>query len=270
MDGGPAVGGCSPERRFPWDTCSVTVEKEISSFIRSKPQFVHLMKAFQPQRILEVGSWHGRSAVTFVWRARELGFETTVLCVDTWLGSREHWLDTWPNGEWSRDALMISDGEPKFFDQFKRNIKRFAMQKSISLLRTSSEVALAYLDMENMKFELVYVDGDHSFEGVREDLAGAAKLLDHGGIVSGDDWSWFSVRRAVIAFAIGTGHQVWLSGQTWTVTSRNDSRGSKLAKFGWRRLGFLALVLESLRMLLYKPYRFVRRAALRVVPGSSN
>lgn len=99
----------------------------VAEFVRGDSQFFHVMSAFRPETILEVGSWHGRSAVTFVWNGRNLGLKTTVLCVDTWLGSKEHWSDKFPSSEWSRAALELRDGEPTSFEHFKRNIKNFGM-----------------------------------------------------------------------------------------------------------------------------------------------
>ena len=50
-------------------------------------------------------------------------------------------------------------------------------------------------------FDLVYVDGDHTFEGVSKDLSVWGSKIRGGGFFCGDDYDWEGVRRAVDQFA---------------------------------------------------------------------
>ena len=236
----------------------------IEEFVRPNRQFREVLVAFVPKRILEIGSWHGRSAVTFVWQARNLGLETRVLCVDTWLGSKEHWLDHFPGGEWSRAALELRDGQPSFIDRFWENVRRYGLEKNIEVLRAPSNVALAYLEAERESFDLVYIDGDHSYRQVREDLEASSKVLKAGGILLGDDWSWRGVRLAALLFALTRGLFVFRSGNTWVLATPSDSRARALCDSGWVRVSGVGLVRDLLRVLLFAPYRLVRATILRV------
>jgi hypothetical protein len=52
----------------------------------------------------------------------------------------------------------------------------------------------------------VYIDGDHSYEAVRDDLRAWYPKLKHGGVLCGDDYYWrdakneLSIKRAVDEF----------------------------------------------------------------------
>jgi len=54
-------------------------------------------------------------------------------------------------------------------------------------------------------FDLVYVDGDHTFEGVSGDLSAWISKIRPGGIFCGDDYDWEPVRQAVEKFAAERG-----------------------------------------------------------------
>ena len=56
--------------------------------------FPALIKQLKPSLIIEVGSWMGLSAANMATSCKALGLnDTAVVCVDTWLGSKEHWRD---------------------------------------------------------------------------------------------------------------------------------------------------------------------------------
>src|SRR5262245_9381175 len=58
-----------------------------------KPIFRTAIEAVRPRTIIELGSWKGLSAIHMAGLCRELGLDTEIVCVDTWLGSPENWLD---------------------------------------------------------------------------------------------------------------------------------------------------------------------------------
>lgn len=57
-------------------------------------------------------------------------------------------------------------------------------------------------------FDLIFVDGDHRYESVIQDLSAASALLSPGGILCGDDYNWPSVEKAVLDFAAINGQSV--------------------------------------------------------------
>jgi hypothetical protein len=54
--------------------------------------------------------------------------------------------------------------------------------------------------MPDGHLDWVYVDGDHSYGAVRDDLELSRRKVRPGGILAGDDYDWPEVRRAVNQF----------------------------------------------------------------------
>ena len=84
-----------------------------------KPEaFGDLIEISRPTQIVEIGSWLGASALGFLEIANRLGLSPKILCIDTWLGSYEHW-NKKLQGNWSIESLEIEGGEPRYFETFK-------------------------------------------------------------------------------------------------------------------------------------------------------
>ena len=59
----------------------------------------------EPKIILEIGSWEGASTIAWANSCKD----STIICVDTWLGSIEHYQDNLKGTEWGRDRLYIEN-----------------------------------------------------------------------------------------------------------------------------------------------------------------
>lgn len=97
---------------------------------------------------------------------------------------------------WDSD---YEDLEYKFknqYENFKHNTKRL----NITEMRMTSDKMFSELD--NVKFDFIYIDGDHSYEQVQQDLNNSFKVLKVGGVILVDDYAWVkdTVRRAVNDF----------------------------------------------------------------------
>jgi Methyltransferase domain len=158
------------------------------------PLFQELIDQLQPLSIIEVGSWKGVSAIRMAEISRRYG--THVHCIDTWLGSFEHFVsgDKLPRDEW---------GYPKLFHQFLANVKASGMQEHITPYPMCSNDGARYLKRLGVTAKLIYVDGDHSHEGCYNDCVHYWPLVEDGGVMFGDDFDVFEgVKSAVIRFVM--------------------------------------------------------------------
>ena len=57
-------------------------------------------------------------------------------------------------------------------------------------------------------FDIVFIDGDHTYAAVKADLEAWWPKVRAGGIFCGDDYAWSDVKRAVDAFAKTAGAQL--------------------------------------------------------------
>ncbi len=127
----------------------------------------------QPIRILEIGSWEGRSALFFLNYLRY----SSIVCVDTFAGSIEH--RAWPVAQQNAQLSGIES-------RFDNNLAQFA--ERVEKRKEESLVALGALGIERRQFDLIYVDGSHLAMDVYRDGVLAWPLVMQGGVMIFDDY----------------------------------------------------------------------------------
>jgi len=133
-------------------------------------------------RILEIGSYLGASTC-FLWAGvAERGGR--IWCVDTWQN------ETMPGG--LRDTLA----------EFRANTARF--RNAIVEVRKRSD-GLVPADV-CPPYDLVFIDGDHSYEAVKHDLACAMQWLAPTGVIALHDTAEFSGPSRALGEALASGH----------------------------------------------------------------
>jgi hypothetical protein len=215
----------------------------IQKFIRTDGFFEELIKLVEPRYILEVGSWLGRSAITWFYHSESYDLGANIYCLDTWLGSTEHWLGVFKNGEWSKNHLNLDiKNEPHIFEQFIANVDKYQASKSIFPIRATSKTGLAYLKDEEISFDLIYVDGAHDFVSVFQDLIGSAALLRKGGFIACDDFQLFETRLAIFVFCLFSWRKIYrFQGSDRCVISREKLDGN------WQRISKINLVVKFIK-----------------------
>src|SRR5262249_54573752 len=123
----------------------------------------------EPLRILEIGSWEGRSALFF------LNFFpcATITCIDTFEGGH-HDYTAW--------AASLPDVEKRF----DHNLASFGSRAE--KLKSSSQEGLRWLSERGRRFDLAYIDGSHLPADVATDSMGTWPLVDPGGVIIWDDY----------------------------------------------------------------------------------
>jgi len=133
-------------------------------------------------RILEIGSWAGASAITWAKALQSLfGGRGTVLCVDIW----KPYIDTSANAEEKFEIMSRAAEDGSIFNLFLDNVRAAAVDDIIEYRVGSSRDVLP--QMPAGSFDIVYVDGSHTYEDVAFDLEEAQRLVSANGIVCGDD-----------------------------------------------------------------------------------
>jgi len=124
-------------------------------------------------RILEIGSWEGRSALFFL---NYLPL-SRIVCVDTFGGNVEHCLDPY-----FADLALKSEG------QFDCNLA--GLTNRVEKIKGSSATALPALGISGRRFDLAYIDGSHMAADVYGDAVLTWPMIKSGGIVIFDDYEW--------------------------------------------------------------------------------
>ncbi len=150
------------------------------------PPVVHSLRTVgRPISVLEVGSWIGTSAL--VWAEALNRFSPqkgAILCVDSW--------DPYfpaddamrvENESYARMTRLAASGLA--YQLFLHNVRCGPSAVPIRHFRGASDDVLPYL--ADRSFDIVYIDGNHSYEHVRNDLVHGIRLLRDGGVLCGDD-----------------------------------------------------------------------------------
>jgi predicted O-methyltransferase YrrM len=146
----------------------------------------------------EIGTWRGDFA-ELILRERP---PRRLFLVDPWE------LRTEQAYERASYGGKLEGGQQALDAMFDEVSKRFAAHidaGTVKILRMRSAEAAATFEPESVDW--VYIDGDHSYEGVRADLEAFFPAVKPGGYIAGDDYghagAWFEdgVTRAVQEFA---------------------------------------------------------------------
>ena len=127
--------------------------------------------------IVEIGSWEGRSTIVLARAAAP----AVVHAVDTWRGSP---------GEIS----AVLAGERDVYATFLANIDK-ATVGNVEVHRCDWR---RYLADRRTPVRFMFIDAEHSYREVADNIATALPLLTPGGIICGDDVHHPPVRQAVL------------------------------------------------------------------------
>lgn len=132
--------------------------------------------------IAEIGSYLGRST-----RAMADNATGWIYAVDTWKGT-------------IGDENFPKEPYPDyFFKEFTRNLGDHLWNGVVTAVRMTSLEAAAKFAKDGVRFDFIFLDGDHSYESIKNDILAWRPLLREGGTIAGHDFDSFydGVVRAV-------------------------------------------------------------------------
>ena len=143
------------------------------------PELLWLAERAQESRIIiEYGCYHGRST-----RALADNTSGKVYAVDPW------------DGKYYLDNGSLADFHTDCYEHFLKNLEQHIKTGKVIPVR---EFSWAFKPPELA--DLIFIDGDHRYESVIDDIKCAFRYIKPGGIVAGHDYGradWPGVRKAV-------------------------------------------------------------------------
>jgi predicted O-methyltransferase YrrM len=183
-------------------------------------------------RIVEIGSYHGRSTIILALAAPE----AEILAIDPFAAEQIA----------TRERLRESDVGESDLGRFESNLERAGVRERVHHVRAFSSDALAQVDGA---VDLLYVDGAHDLRNALGDIRGwGARVRDGGTMLVHDSFSAVGVTLAEIM-------ALFLSDRF-----RYISRTRSLAEYRRERVGRLA---NSLRQTAQLPW-FARNLLVKV------
>ena len=153
--------------------------------------------------VVEIGCWKGRSAAFLAVEIINSGKNIKFDCVDPW------W--DW----WEEDP---EDGPENTFvgslyEQFLENMKP-AENYYTPLRMTSIEAAALYKDNS---LDFVFIDANHNYKAVKEDILAWLPKVKLGGVIAGDEYS--NKSPGLIKATNELLKPLKISGMTWAYTN---------------------------------------------------
>jgi Methyltransferase domain len=169
--------------------------------------------------VVEVGVWEGDFSQRLLDRLRP----RTLHLVDPWQFVPEQ------GSAWYGGARAESQEDMDRI--YERVTARFSREVADGRVVISREPSVeAAKTMASRKFDVVYIDGDHTYDAVRADLRAWAPLVAENGVLAGDDYGdagWWAggVKRAVDEFA-SQGWILSLIGEQFQLRRTSGSSGA--------------------------------------------
>ena len=117
--------------------------------------------------IVEIGSYTGQSTMMFADKAK------LVISVDPFMNDYDDY----------DDACHAADIPTEVYQKFLENTVSY---KNISHIRMTSDDAIKVL--ENLKIDMLYIDGVHTYDQVKKDIENYKHIIKPGGLICGHDY----------------------------------------------------------------------------------
>lgn len=126
---------------------------------------------------VEIGSFLGKSSCYLAQKIKQSGKKIKLYCVDTFKGIEND----------SAYKLYYDKYGSDYFWKFKENVKKCGVEDFIFPIRnTSYEASLLF---ENNTLDFVYIDANHTYEHVKNDILTWKEKLKSNGIMAGHDYA---------------------------------------------------------------------------------
>ncbi len=129
--------------------------------------------------VVEIGSYIGASACCFGAAIKSRADRGRIYCIDTW----------------NNDAM--TEGNRDTWQKFQNNTAIY--KDHIVPIRGFSTDVVGQVAAHVKSVDLLFIDGDHSYEGAKADWEAYKGFLNVGSIVVFHDWSWADgVKRVIL------------------------------------------------------------------------
>lgn len=186
--------------------------KSIEGWNDFRQIFVEAIRGISKKKatFVEIGSWKGRSAACMAVEIINHGKNFNFYAVDTWDG------EDGENRHYDADTDVVGG---TLYETFLRNIE--PVKDWIKPIRAPSVEAAGVFYPESVDF--IFLDGTHTYEAVKADLAAWVPNLKVGGVIAGDDLHWDGVEKA-IREVFGSDFEKLNGGKQWRAVKRTSTR----------------------------------------------
>ncbi len=135
----------------------------------------------------EIGVWKGEFSELILKKNNP----AKLYLVDPWKDFGENYFD-------KKHVKYRQENQNQRYNLVNKKFKKNILKKQVEILKMTSQEAFS--ELENIKFDFIYVDGNHQYDFVKYDIDNYFKLLNESGYLIGDDYRIDAVQKAVNDF----------------------------------------------------------------------
>lgn len=124
-----------------------------------------LVKSFQPEKIVELGTFKGTSMFAMLQAIKDHNLQSEFNAIDSWEGDRH---------------AGYYEGE-KWLEDIKLSLSKYYNEQNVKLHRTYFDSALEHF--EENSIDLLHIDGLHTYEAVKHDFDSWLPKVKGNGII---------------------------------------------------------------------------------------
>jgi predicted O-methyltransferase YrrM len=156
--------------------------KDLESFLEKKNVEIN---------ILEIGSFEGKSTIWFLENIL-LNEKSTITCVDPWVSySQDH--DSFISYDKTIYEWNCEDAKSTFL----HNIELSGYQNKVIVEQGLSKDVLLKLILSKNKYDIIFIDGNHTSPFVLIDSILSWYLLKKDGLIIFDDYLWGEINSTI-------------------------------------------------------------------------
>jgi predicted O-methyltransferase YrrM len=152
-------------------TALMDAPTKIPGWFHHGDKILDLLQQHRPKVCVELGSWQGASAVPVARMIQRWG--GTLTCVDTW------------SGQLDEHGGSLAGKSPVMILSCARALVEAGVSANVRLIPATTLEAAKVWDQP---IDFLYIDADHSYDGVLADLDAWVPHVRSGGLVIGDDY----------------------------------------------------------------------------------
>lgn len=150
--------------------------QQIYGYFNFEAFYFAILEHFRGGTFVEIGTWLGKSTCFMAEAIKAADYPVKFYGVDTFLGE--------VNAKDQQDIVKAEGGS--VYKAFLRNMKNAGVMNYVTPLQITSKEASTLFDDESLDF--VFLDAEHLYDNVMEDLNLWYPKVRKGGIIAGHDY----------------------------------------------------------------------------------
>jgi len=190
---------------------------------------LYLFSKYSRGDIIEIGSFHGRST-TWIGRGLKERGTGKIYSIDPHMGITDKefkGVDCPEERQRHKIEFNVEDPTAQSYEGFLETLKKYKIKDIVEIIRKTSEKAKEDLP-SGLTASLIFVDGDHTYEGVKKDIELYLPMLGEDGVIAFHDFNqtFQGVFKAVTEL-ISTGEYNTLQFNSLVLLTKNKSTKNK-------------------------------------------